>query len=354
MEAYIAEQGTEDMDILTLTPSTDHPPLFSAVSPDEKLIIIERLMNVPMSAGETWYLVDSQWLKRWKKACTGQIDKEGSLTEQQLGPVDNSALLDEWGHLKPSLSPDVDMEFLPQEAWTHMVSWYAISYSVTRTHIVVRYGEPRISLPRQAIERGFSKQVLLELHPPRLKVLRMTNTLISVSPAGPLQVVVSSQDTLKILCRRLADAVYPNFPIQTEYRVWKVDPHGDDFDEPAFSSLKMPSSSPTLIDPTDRETVDSLGIQALDSFVVEFQENNHWLYDLPNKPLFDSNDSFFNKLGKPSAPSLSGLFFGPKAAPSYSSLTNGRNLPPSKALVPGTLGLGNMCVFYGRLLLFLT
>jgi ubiquitin carboxyl-terminal hydrolase 4/11/15 len=93
------------------------------VPPAEKVARVEALKAERMSPGETWYVIDRNWWKRWKKACTGVVDKEGGVTEEELRGVDNTALVDANGYLRAPLSDSVDYELVPQSAWDDLVSW---------------------------------------------------------------------------------------------------------------------------------------------------------------------------------------------------------------------------------------
>ena len=93
------------------------------VSHKEKHQIVQKGKERRMEAGETWYLVSRVWYKKWIKACTGVVDKEGHVREEDLGPVDNSGLLDAYGNLQPSLVEGVDLEYVPEEVWNLFVQW---------------------------------------------------------------------------------------------------------------------------------------------------------------------------------------------------------------------------------------
>jgi ubiquitin carboxyl-terminal hydrolase 4/11/15 len=94
------------------------------VSLEEKCQIVQKGKERKMEVGETWYLVSRVWYKRWRKACTGEIDKEGPVTENELGPVDNSGLLDSYRNLQSPLAEGVDVEYVPQEVWDLFVQWW--------------------------------------------------------------------------------------------------------------------------------------------------------------------------------------------------------------------------------------
>lgn len=94
-------------------------------SPLAKYDLIRKLKKEPMQVGDTWYLVSQPWFRRWEKACTGEVDKEGAILESQLGPVDNSSFFDKEGKFDytASLIEGVDVEFVPEVAWMHFVRW---------------------------------------------------------------------------------------------------------------------------------------------------------------------------------------------------------------------------------------
>lgn len=72
---------------------------------------------MPLIEGSTWVLVSKSWWRRFEKAATGQVDKEGGVNEDRLGPVDNSSLLDSDGNLKEDLVESVDFDCIPEVAW---------------------------------------------------------------------------------------------------------------------------------------------------------------------------------------------------------------------------------------------
>lgn len=133
IDAYMAEQGDGDMPDIISQPQGD-PQLTEPASPITKLAAVDALKNTPMVIGDTWYLVARQWYKRWRKACTGEVDKEGGVSEKDLGPVDNSSLVDKDGNLVSAAIEGVDVEFVCASAWQFFVSW-----SVHFSHILTLY-----------------------------------------------------------------------------------------------------------------------------------------------------------------------------------------------------------------------
>ncbi|KAG7439780.1 cysteine proteinase [Guyanagaster necrorhizus] len=322
-------------------PITVNTPTFAATPPAEKLETINKICVKKMQAGETWYLVSKEWWEKWRKACLGTVDKEGSHREEDLGAVNNSFLIDEYGNLRSPSIEAYDVEFIPQEAWDQFVAWY---------------GEPQYVLPRKAILR--SNEVALELQPPRLRVLRLAQTEVLPdldAPSHPY-VTLSIQDTLKTLCERLASAVAPESPVPLpEYRVWKVEPSGDDFNHPEYPLSEFNINRGTSVKPTDEALGDKL-IDTDDAFVVEFKRGSGWLSDTPiksntstvafepeSKPLFPSNDSFFNRMGNNYNMTVTKTMTRTTVDDYYVSSSQSKPNGRLHSIVdPGTLGLGNM------------
>jgi ubiquitin carboxyl-terminal hydrolase 4/11/15 len=123
-----ADDGVPD--ILSYPPSPgpdDQPqlrgPMWQDVPAAQKTLTVQNLLKTHMEAGETWFLVSSRWMKRWRKAVEGTQDKEGPVEEQDLGPIDNSDLLDESGNLVSPLLEDEHVQFVPQALWEMFVAW---------------------------------------------------------------------------------------------------------------------------------------------------------------------------------------------------------------------------------------
>jgi ubiquitin carboxyl-terminal hydrolase 4/11 len=123
IDTYMAEQENGQHDgalVLTAPPENGIVPL---VLPENKFSLVQRLRSKQMQVGDTWYLVSRQWYKRWQKACTGEIDKEGAIDEKDVGPVNNSSLVDKDGKLVSSAIEGVDVEYVSQEVWSHLTAW---------------------------------------------------------------------------------------------------------------------------------------------------------------------------------------------------------------------------------------
>lgn len=362
IDSYMAEQGKPNT-------SDSHPapvPRFPLVPLAEKFALVKRGKERKMEKGETWYLISRVWWKRWNKACTGEVDKEGPVTEQDLGPIDNSGIVDARGNIRSDISEGVDFEYIPEELWLSFVAWCVYNHFFISwpSSSFIRYGEPIHPLPRQVIERGeFAPYTSIELYPPRLKVFLLTDTLVSKTLPPLHQIVhISSRETITALCKHLASLMSqnPDDHDHPPYRIWRLenfdDEHtalkiyGHDIETHAIDARVLEASSKTL---------DDGGINTDDCFAVEFKKPSGWIVQEPLKPpitvlgvpgpIFKSNEGFFNRMS-------TGTTKSSTAVTSVTSLTNtddsydsllmpvGKWKKKEKTLEPGTVGLGNMCV----------
>ncbi|KAJ7574396.1 hypothetical protein C8J56DRAFT_979520 [Mycena floridula] len=332
MDSYMAEQGEVAAQSASIPTSTS-----PSMSPLAKLGLILALEKSPLGLNQTWFIVDTRWMLHFEAACKGVESKDGFISEDQLGPVDNTTIIDQNGILKIDLLEDVEMRFIPEEAWNHLVAWY---------------GKPPHPLPRRTYRQGLNHDqspiVALELHPPQIMVLKLTKNKDSIAPPSRQSITLSCQDTIKTLRERLAAAVNPEPQFQNVFRVWSVEAPGDEFDQSNFPLSDLASCSPKLLEDSDK-TLEDEQIGTGSTFVVEFQEEGQWIADeaaiLQPGPLFKPGTGFFQQFKNTSttSTSLTNYFSSPKT---FSALTNGRSGPSNtsnlKTLHPGTLGLGNM------------
>jgi len=120
---------------------------------------------MPLIEGSTWALVSKSWWRRFEKAATGQVDKEGGVNEDRLGPVDNSSLLDSDGNLNEDLVEGVDFDCVPEVAW----NWLTILYVfVNHQSSLVLLTPPSLGMARQnrVLSEGRSSLVASKESPP--------------------------------------------------------------------------------------------------------------------------------------------------------------------------------------------
>lgn len=83
--------------------------------------------------GDTWFVVDRRWYRRWQAACGSNSNEEGDesngkelqdITMSDVGPVDNSRISDtRTGKLTKPVVEGQDVVFLPGEAWHFLEAW---------------------------------------------------------------------------------------------------------------------------------------------------------------------------------------------------------------------------------------
>lgn len=340
IDSYMDEQGENDIPaVMTLGPSMISGKsigLPKTALPAERLSFVEKNKSRQMKVGETWYLVARDWWKRWRKALSGEADKEGPVDEQDLGPVDNSRLLDSYGNLQLSLAEGVDLEYIPEDVWICFVQWY---------------GKAIHPLPRRVIERGTSKQTTIELRPPTLKAFILSVTKRD-SPVHP-SITISGGESIATLNAQLAAAVAPVASTKAPFRIWKIHPVSEECTALHFPSSLLEPSGGKIQEDSDK-TLEEEGVQSDDCFVVEFKQPSGWILEVPPvvppppitvagrpgvpAPLFNSKDGFFNRMSKAVAPISSPV----SKIDNFSSTPSWKSSQKEKILEPGTLGLGNM------------
>ena len=126
IDSYMQIHGDDDRGAVTLAapygPVQQVPP--ANLTPPEKFEYIKQLRDRGMHVGETWFVVSRQWYRRWEFACQGTMDKSGGpVEENDIGPVDNTGLVDRDGNLTSNVTEGVNVEFVPEDTWKAFVAW---------------------------------------------------------------------------------------------------------------------------------------------------------------------------------------------------------------------------------------
>ncbi|XP_022252352.1 ubiquitin carboxyl-terminal hydrolase 15-like isoform X2 [Limulus polyphemus] len=164
---------------------------------------ISECLGKPLKKGDTWYLIDSQWFKQWKKFVGYDDSDVSSVKEDEVhpGPIDNSALYkDGSGELKDRMMDEMEYVLLPQEGWNLLHSWYTLAPGQ----------EP---IARKVVEYGmFMKQCKVEVYLMELKLCENSNLEHCISHK------FSKDDTvgyIEKVMKRLFD-----IPENKETRMW--------------------------------------------------------------------------------------------------------------------------------------
>ncbi|KIJ55336.1 hypothetical protein M422DRAFT_57819 [Sphaerobolus stellatus SS14] len=333
------------------------PTAWQDVPPADKLAMYEQFSTTTLELGQSWFIVSTPWLKNFKMACNGEVDKEGPRSETTLGPVDNSPLVEEEGYLRPGLQYGVDYEVVPQRMWDSFVEWY---------------GPPTVTLERKVTTRASSQELFVECYVPIFKVYRLTKTNEEgLSGEGkPHQIQMSLQKSAKEFFLALTE--YLSTISSEEFRLWRVSgleaEYGEGSEYP-IGRLRANDGEIFHVAEDDKEkTLGELLVNPNDEFVFEFKENGSWPSESPvvskkragnaaltalttisaqlskAPTLFNSGsylDELSSRLGNTPSSSKGESSSSSLLQPAPTILRT-RSKSPQPARVPGTLGLGNL------------
>ncbi|KAJ2557444.1 hypothetical protein EV175_001349 [Coemansia sp. RSA 1933] len=108
------------------------------------------ISTVTMSHGSVWYIVARKWYAAWQEYASGLVQ------DRTIGPIDNSSIADEAGHMFPGLKLGEDVDAVPESAWLRLRSIYGLL-------------DPKRSVRRMAIQNNGGSAVL-DLYPPSIFV----------------------------------------------------------------------------------------------------------------------------------------------------------------------------------------
>ena len=96
------------------------------VPPRQKWDQICSLKFTAMRDGDIWYLISHVWHSKWKAACSPASKTHGRGADEQLGPVDNSDIVDVNGELIPALSDGNRVTSVSRTAMELLTQWYIL------------------------------------------------------------------------------------------------------------------------------------------------------------------------------------------------------------------------------------
>ncbi|KAJ2390312.1 hypothetical protein GGI23_005649, partial [Coemansia sp. RSA 2559] len=109
-----------------------------------------------MSHGSVWYLVARKWYAAWQEYASGLVQ------DRAIGPIDNSPIADESGHIFPSLKLGEDVDAVPEAVWIRLRNLYGLL-------------NPNMAIRRMAIQNN-GGSAMLDLYPPSVFVTPRTNS----------------------------------------------------------------------------------------------------------------------------------------------------------------------------------
>jgi ubiquitin carboxyl-terminal hydrolase 4/11 len=372
IDDYMDAQGEPDVLQVTLLPAPHQPnPIHPTPNPEGgpsssllRFQAVEIMRGMPLIEGATWALVSKSWYRRFEKAATGQVDKEGSLREDGLGPVDNSPLFETDGKLNEDLVEGVDFECVPEAVWDWLTNLCVPPHHrrfLSYLNSEPRYGTPKQDpIKRKVITRGIQGEPSIEMYPPRFRYFLLTDEPANRMVHGDKEfyITTSSVSTTNALHHDLA----AEFDRNEDHRIWQItlgnEPKGTNYPSGALAL-----SEARIVDPGDKLIGDV--ISASDAFIVEFKENGRWITDTADTvdtndtvtvedgaplPLFSQGTDFFSRMSGSSSASISRPTLTINGLTSSSGLSSTSTLSKSTAIAPrpktlikpGTLGLGNL------------
>lgn len=183
---------------------------------------------MPLKEGQYAYLISQKWLNRVLARAPGARPSHDADIEGEVGPVDNSDLIQEqltdldgndFAVLKPGLVGGESFRYMPKEAWDKIVSWHGLKSG--QFHIerrAVNTNEDFTGLPN----------IQYELHPLVFKVHRLWSQIspiplpqiMKAKPPPPPVFIASRSDNWNELLKRMKKAT--EIDISRKVQIWKT------------------------------------------------------------------------------------------------------------------------------------
>ncbi|KAH8832704.1 hypothetical protein DL96DRAFT_1583058 [Flagelloscypha sp. PMI_526] len=296
-------------------------------SPDSRFQIFQELSNRPLLIGQTWYLVSKKWHRKWLNA-HDPASKE-PVDPATLGPVDNTDLFDSVGSstLRRPLIDDLDVVFVPEEAWANFENWY---------------GKSEHPLPRKVVGRGQALVPVIETHPIPLRVHRIVKDQMVILPTAPGALELSETDTLATLCQQAADSVRGTPQKDAAARVYILADPDKEWKQQVKRNMIVDNGH-KLLEPSDTPLAE-VGIEPNDALAVDFNAQSGWILEPAPATSSSSSSSLFTTPGffDKSGPSSTAITSSKSAMTSTMSSYFKTPRTISQPIDPGTLGLGNL------------
>ncbi|KAF2634783.1 UCH-domain-containing protein [Massarina eburnea CBS 473.64] len=203
------------------TPASELPPL------EEQVNKVLALTNKPLQDRQVGYIVSQSWLERvWARTpqyANKQPEFAKSASEGDIGPVDNSSLLDraalaedladqqgeDFIPMRSGLQFEQDFEVLPAEAWELIISWYGMKEG---SPVIRRYAHE--TSPDQ-----YTSNVQYELNPPIFTIRKVKKSAPSTLEASK-KLVASRSDNLIDFINAAKRAA--GIHVENKVRVWRI------------------------------------------------------------------------------------------------------------------------------------
>ncbi|KAH9451501.1 hypothetical protein Pst134EA_025455 [Puccinia striiformis f. sp. tritici] len=274
-------------------------------SAEEQARLYHSFRSTRMNINQTWYLIHQEWFKGWSDSVG--IPNPSDSPAQDLGPIDNSGLLDENLQLRFGISIGIDCEIVPEQFWNLLVSWYGIK---DQAH----------SIPRPVIAPSGPSSESVEFYPPQFifHLLLPTSNLSELDserfdlsgtdlPQSTITSKFSIGNSVEDLKTELINNLFPHNLLSRSFKLWAIHDSPDDPNQLILTTTEFERLERELVAPTSGDSADlneALLTEPVNRLAIEQQDlKGDWLIDPIKKKTFLSITSTTNDVDLEETPS---------------------------------------------------
>jgi len=124
---------------------SSHPPTMEAPTIPIQKKQVEDIFESSLERGKTYYVLCSKWFRQWKRYVGFQDEDQGSESPDMI--VNEHLFLDTGTMaLRKGISEGSNFEFIQEEVWNLLKSWYGYDYEIKRIASSDAKGNIRIQL----------------------------------------------------------------------------------------------------------------------------------------------------------------------------------------------------------------
>lgn len=175
MDSSLEELGAAVVLAMPVTPSLDlnnenYTPSIDVPSPEEQNALFLDHSRRALKEGDTWYLLDKQWVAKFRKYCSSMTSKG---TGQHPGSVDNTNLLGTNGSLRSDAQ--VSAQLISEPGWELLVKWYGTSTAPIKRSVVNTATE-------------LNPNLMVDFFPPSFTLYKVVDSTLASDPMFAMNV----------------------------------------------------------------------------------------------------------------------------------------------------------------------
>lgn len=214
--------------------------------------IIKPLLSDPLRLSETWYLIDTNWFRKFRLYIglgRDEDEEDPNAEAEQPGPIDNSALFQN-GKTEPireKLQDSLDYELVSEKVWHYLMEWYGLvdeQQPIARKVIqngkdcIVEVYHQQLYLCKdfefeKKIARSFSSSDTLE------KVLRVMKEEFEIVDDEPMRLLCCHQKSQYDVLENLENTIHKQGLYENQVVIIAKE------DNPMFHNVKNAQSTTT-------------------------------------------------------------------------------------------------------------